>query len=215
MTQVRKQGRFGGALMRRGLAVLAIAASVVGVGVPVQASQTGAGSWSATLTLSEYPCTGGCSGSLTGNVQGGISGLDVNGAPYTVTFPDPAGAPLTGNLSSTFLYSEGCELLDPLPVIGGDAGAQFTVVNGVVDDNGQIIHGATLTGTFAWSRTGVVVALISTSGGQLSAGGRVIATETEPLGQGAGLFVPLGDPGLCTHTAPLTVLLAGGWGSPA
>jgi hypothetical protein len=184
---------------------------VVGVAtVPVtgaRAASPSGGSWEGTLTLTTYPCpVATCGGTFSGSLSGTVAGLDANGHPFVVIWPDPTRLPPVVNLSASFLYSEAC----PLGATGS-AGGSFTLSGGYVDDNGTISHDGAMTGNFAWVRAALVV-VISTSGGVVTGGVTTLATQ-QTIGEGAGAFVPLSVPGTCLDVQPLTAQVAGSFGN--
>lgn len=185
---------------RRGFALLVTTlpvATAIAASTPATADGTsGGGSFTATLTLSGFPCAGpSCAGTLTGIFTGSMSGVDSSTCAtpptppalpchaYTVMWPDPT-APSTANLSGSFQYDEACPLAQT-----AEAGGSYTITGGYVDDDGTIAHDGTITGTFGYSRNGIEFT-IDLEVAAVSGNGHVLGTQQFPLGAGAGAFVP-------------------------
>lgn len=187
---------------RRRVTQLALAGLLVFCAMPraaanhADASMTSPATFEGTVTLNGFPCTSpfppGCAGSLAGAMVATLIGLDVNGKPYVAQFPDPTpGDTVTANLTASFGYSEPC---DPFPVVfppTGEAAGSFTLVGGLLKDNGVETHGATLTGSFAWQRVALAAEFTLIGASLLNNSNATIATNALE-GQGAGTFAPTG-----------------------
>ncbi len=153
-----------------------------------------------TVTLSSFPCIAsyppGCSATFVGTLRGTVSGLDVAGHPYAVTFPDPAGGSVTSpNITASLGYDDVCAAWPIVVPPSGEGGGTFTVTGGLLIDNGVVSHGAQLSGGFGWIRDGTA-ASFGLSSGAVSSGGTTVATNVE-IGEGVGQFIPLGGPAWC------------------
>ena len=182
-----------------------------------QAGFSATGTWQATLTLSVYPCPADptCAGSLSGSLVGTAAGLDAQGHPFMVIWPDPTSTAQVNqlsvtlpppNLSATFLYTQSC----PIGLADSATGG-FTLSGGYVDDNGVISHNGTMTGTIGWTRLGVVL-IVGTSSGVVTGGGATLATQ-QTIGNGVGIFVPQGV-ATCANVQTITAQIAGGYETP-
>ncbi len=166
------------------------------------------GVWQGVISLTVFPCPGGgsCDGSFSGSLAGTAAGLDSNGHPFVVTWPDPTGIVMPTNLSATFLYSEQC----PIGATGTASGS-FTLTGGLVDDNGTVTHDGTMTGEFGWLRLGLVV-VVQTTGGVLTGDGQTLSTE-QTIGVGSGAFAPTSIPSTCANVETISAHVVGGYGS--
>jgi hypothetical protein len=153
-----------------------------------------------TVILSSFPCVAtyppGCAATFSGTFRGTVSGLDVAGNAYVLTFPDPTVGPVTSaNLSASGGYDDVCAAWPVVLPPSGRGGGNFAVTGGLLVDNGVTSHGAQLTGGFGWVRDGTV-ASFGLSSGTVSTGGTTVATNVV-IGEGVGQFVPLGGPAWC------------------
>ncbi|HZS14612.1 MAG TPA: hypothetical protein VFC09_08455 [Candidatus Dormibacteraeota bacterium] len=198
--------------LKRRYVLMAVTAAVLAGVVPATGARAAAstgGSWEGALTLPTYPCpVASCGGSFNGTLSGTAAGLDGNGHPFVVIWPDPtASVGNLPNLSATFDYTEAC----PLGTTG-TADGSFTLSGGYVDDDGVISHDGTMTGQFGWLRAGLAVA-VSTSGGVITGSGQTLATQ-QSIGEGGGAFVPTSVPSTCFNVQSLTAQVAGAFDNP-
>ena len=204
--------------------VLAISLGVTAMppmaGNLVDASMTSPATLEGTATLGEFPCIApfppGCPGSFAGTMVATIAGLDTSGKAYVAQFPDPTpGHIVTANFTASFGYNEPC---DPFPVVlppTGQAAGTFTLVGGLLRDNGVETHDATLAGSFAWQRIGLA-ADFAVIGATLTNNSNVTVATNVLAGQGAGTFVPTSGLAWCTQlNATETAKVAGVHLTPA
>lgn len=169
---------------------------------------TGGGSWEGTVSLLTYPCPSlSCGGNFAGLFVGSVSGVDTQGNPYSIVWPDPTAPLPTANLAASFDYNETCPLSQT-----GSANGGFTISGGYVKDaalSGGAAHNGALAGSFSWTRAGLVVAVVETVS-QATGGGVTLATQQLP-GGGAGLFVPEGA-NTCATVQTVTAEVVGATG---
>lgn len=207
--------------IRSAAALLTVTAVFISHGAVVgRASVTSAGSFTATVSLPEYPCPASCTATLSGHYVGGAAGLEIGGAVYGAVFPDPTGGVagvLSANLSSLNVsYSDTCPLMPSVVAVAQDASGAVTVSGGaLVDSAGRTIeHGIKLVGSWFWSRTLVAGDLEITFDTVEDSGGATIA-RAAVLGLGVAAFTPL--IGTCTAPSSGTVVatMAGAVVNPA
>lgn len=158
--------------IRRGLGS-ALAAAVVAIALPLGGSITteastvsGGGVLNATVTLSQFPCPSpsACAATTSGAFRGEITGLDLNGRPYTLTFPDPAAihsVPPPNFTSSGLTFTDLCEPPTTAPAIAdtGTGDGSFQVAGGLLTQGTLVSHGAVLKGGAHFTRDGLNMAL--------------------------------------------------------
>ena len=200
-TPVRRRARR--LIAATGLALLTLATVPPSLALDASAApstMTSGAELDGTVTLSSFPCIAfyppGCSGSFVGTFRGTVSGLDVAGHPYVLTFPDPTNGSVTSsNMTASVGYDDVCA---PYPIVvppSGEGGGNFVVTGGLLIDNGVVAHAAQLAGGFGWIRDGTA-ASFGLSSGAVSSSGTTVATNVV-IGEGVGQFIPLGGPAWC------------------
>jgi hypothetical protein len=161
-----------------------------------------AATFEGTGTLPTFPCGEPfpCTGSLSGNLAGTVSGIDVSGNPYLVTFPDPTAGlgAASPNMSASIGYQDVCAGFPEVWPLTGTASVTMTATGGLLVDNGVASHNATATVTFGWLREGVILVYTTAGGKVLNGTGATVATSAV-FGGGVGIFVPLGGLADCSN----------------
>jgi hypothetical protein len=123
---------------------------------PVEATTTGGGAISGTMSLDTFPCyIGGCGGTIAGTAVLSLSGLGtatISGLPVPYT---AAWAPPASSFTAGFSYKDTCELGQPdgtVPITTDPAGGTFTLSGGSVSIGGGPLMSATLTGGYQFVR---------------------------------------------------------------
>lgn len=188
------------ALLRCALIATAVPAAMVQPAAASLSTITGAGAFTIAVHLELFPCPSSCpNDSFSGTFSGQITGLDINGAPYTVAFPDPTAVPpVPGpNFASTLMTNnDACipqgQTLPAIAESTGTANIDFVINDGLLTRNGVTSHGASLRGNIFWSRTAADGTLGISAPVVEDVGGGTVATGQ--LGLGTGVFsVPLSD----------------------
>jgi hypothetical protein len=170
--------------------------------VAATTTTTGGGFFVGTVTLPFFPCAG-CGTTFTGSAALSLAGIGT-GSLDGVPVPYVAVWPLAVNdLTATVTYNEACANapVDTLPPLAGSAGGPLILTGGsLVLGGGAPLTGATLTGSFSWTRTATAVhitltdlTVTATSSGTTVA----ISLTATVTGQSATGFVWTNGPGTC------------------
>jgi hypothetical protein len=212
--------------MRRRVRLLfgvAVLASGIGLlprpAFAVSPMMTGGGVWGGTVTLLQYPCLNGCAFTgFSGWFAGSMQVVNAAGMPtYTAVWPSGAGMNLTMGPGGAYKEPD-CGLVPGGIPMTGTATGTFTVSGGTMLLNGAVVGVASLTGSFAYSRTAMAF-LIETTNVALQNNGTTVATSTGGIGggvvgppiEGAG---DLPMPPSCSHIVVVTMAMAGTYTQP-
>jgi len=189
--------------------------------VPALASTgsiSGGGVWGGVLTLSPYPCVGGClltPADFTGWFAGSVT-AKVGSTIYTATWPTGLGNNLVPN---NVTYNESCGTAPALPPDSGNASGQWSVIGGLLTVNGASAGGAVLVAWVDWGRTDEA-ATITVSAVELENGAGAVLVSTSGVGVGAAVFgapvptTPGNLPPSCSNEESVAVAVAGTYTQP-
>lgn len=205
--------------MKHLAAVLVVAAGICWA-QPVGAVAPGIQGLVVTAVPGFYPCTAPfCSGPLTGVGTAQVAGLSTTSQPFVAHWPDPTQPlPSTNLAAGAQVYSivDTCLVSGPTPSLTGSGAASFSLSGGLLEYQGQALHGATLSINLSWDRDGNGLAIFLASATVVAPNGTTIATEASlAAGVGTGTWTVLSGVGTCG--APLTnpsVQIAASFGSP-
>jgi hypothetical protein len=187
------------------LASMIAAAMVLGAGGAAIATTTGGGSLAGTLTFgSGYPCSGCTGGAISATVVASLSGLPQSGLAYTATWPDPRTPPPgAGNFQAGFVYTNQCDVTEPVPPLRGFGSGSFTLSGGLLVVNGTAYDNATLSGNFSWQWQGGTTMAITLTGLNITGGSGPspvavsLSLDNLVVGAGAMSFAWTNGPGNC------------------
>jgi hypothetical protein len=185
----------GACLASFALAVCGVASSIP----PAAASSiSGGGEFDGTVSLELFPCPSSCIATFTASFRGMVGGTNTAGQPYTVVFPDPTTVPPLPSanlLTSGVTYNDVCGAVTYAPAAfagSGSGGGSFQVSGGELIQGSVVSHGASLKGSFFWSRLGPA-ATVGISAGIVSDGSSSLVASGL-LGAGPATFsVPTAD----------------------
>lgn len=186
--------------------ILGISACV-GTARVTTATITGGGTFSADVTLTQFPCGLCGGGSLSGTATVGLTGLTTSNVPYVGTW-------VNASLSAAFGYSESCLGGQPagtVPLVG-DADGTFTLTGGTVRVGLRTHANTTLSGIFTYHRIAAAFAITLASLVATDSSGTIAASLTGGLsGTAAGAIRWTNGPGTClTNTVnPQTAVVNG------
>jgi len=192
--------------MRRLAAMtLVVAGSLTGTR-PVAAIAPGIQGLVVTAVPSFFPCTAPfCSGPLTGLGTAEVTGLSNTSQPFSASWPDPTQTtPLTNIVAGASVYSlvDSCIIGGPTVSLDGSGAASFTLAGGLLEYQGQELHGAGLSINMSWDREGDSLVVFLASATVTAPNGTTIATEAS-LASGAGTGTWTVTSGVGTCGAPL------------
>jgi hypothetical protein len=151
-----------------------------------------------TWSYGDYPTSFVTGLWITGSFLGTVYGIDTDGMPYAVAFPDPPGQQLTANLSGIGSEEMSCGVspLQQLLDENGSGGAEITVSGGRLYQGVGSSPGATMVVETSYLREGFSVVLENISVTVRNGGGSTIATSTFLGGTAGGLLqlAPLSIP---------------------
>jgi hypothetical protein len=148
------------------------------------ASISGGGQLNATTTLSQFPCPTpiACTATTSGGFRGLFAGTDVNGKPYTLTFPDPTAIPPPpppNFTTSGLTFTDNCDPSSATPAIAGTGTGDgtFIISDGLLTRGTTVSHGAVLQGSVHFERDAVNMTMgLSAESVLTSSGGTLVAT---------------------------------------